>query len=105
MPPSENAQLKDLTEQVRQIKETVLLTLGDKDRPGVLMAKLDQVCEKVDDTHVICHGDPKQPGSGLLFRLDRIEQKHATWSRVLWTSVVAIIGVVAKGVWDLFHKA
>lgn len=102
MPPSGD---KQVNEQLREMRETMLLTLGDKDRPGVLLTKIDQLIEKVDNLHVVCHGDPKEPGSGLVFRLDRIEQKHATWSKVLWTSVVAIIGVVAKGVWDIFHKA
>ena len=101
MPPSGD---KQVNEQLREMRETMLLTLGDKDRPGVLLTKLDQLIEKVDNLHVLCHGDPKEPGSGLVFRLDRIEQKHATWSKVLWTSVVAVIGVVAKGVWDIFHK-
>jgi len=101
MPPSGD---KQVNEQLREMRETMLLTLGDKDRPGVLLTKIDQLIEKVDNLHVVCHGDPKEPGSGLVFRLDRIEQKHATWSKVLWTSVVAVIGVVAKGVWDIFHR-
>ena len=101
MPPSGD---KQVNEQLREMRETMLLTLGDKDRPGVLLTKIDQLIEKVDNLHVVCHGDAKEPGSGLVFRLDRIEQKHATWSKVLWTSVVAVIGVVAKGIWDIFHR-
>ena len=101
MPPSGD---KQVNEQLREMRETMLLTLGDKDRPGVLLTKIDQLIEKVDNLHVVCHGDPKEPGSGLVFRLDRIEQKHATWSKVLWTSVVAVIGVVAKGIWDIFNR-
>ena len=102
MPTSE---IKQVTDQLREMRETMLLTLGDKDRPGVLLARLDQLIEKVDNLHVLCHGDPKEPQMGLVYRLDRIEQKQATWSAVLWASVVTVIGVVAKGVWDMFHKA
>ncbi len=102
MPPSGD---KQVSEELRELRETIILALGNKSQPGVLLTKLDQLIEKVDNLHVLCHGDPKEPGSGLVFRLDRIEQKHATWSKVLWTSVVAVIGVVAKGVWDIFHKA
>lgn len=102
MPPSD---AKQVAEELREMRETMLVTLGNKDRPGVLLTKLDTLIEKVDNLHVLCHGEPKEPDKGLVFRLGQIEHKYATWSKVLWASVVAMIGVVAKGVWDFFSKS
>lgn len=97
--------LRELSADVKKLNETVLLALGDKDRPGVLMVKLEDVSKKVEQTQSIFHGDPGEPGSGVLARLDRVEQKHQTWSRIVWSMAVALIGVIVKHVWDVFHKS
>lgn len=96
--------IRAIATQLQEIRETILITLGDQSRAGVLMERIDLLVNKVDDLHVLIHGEPKQPERGLLFRLDRIEQKHQTWSKVLWTSVVTIVGCVAKAIWDLVSK-
>jgi hypothetical protein len=96
--------LRELSADVKKLNETVLLALGDKDRPGVLMVKLEDVSSKVDQTQEIFHGNPQNPGTGVLARLDRVEQKHQTWSKVVWSMMLALIGVIVKHVWDTFHK-
>lgn len=109
MPPANNdphvQALREVASDLKKLNETVLLALGDKDRPGVLMVKLEDVSKKVDQTQEIFHGDPQDPGSGVLTRLDRVEQKHKTWSKVVWSMAVALIGVIVKHVWDVFHKS
>lgn len=104
MPPT-NDSIRELSEQVRRLNDTILVTLGDGDRQGVLLVEVEKINQKLESTHIAIHGDAEKPGTGLASRMDRLEHQYAIWSKVLWTLLVTITGVVVKGVWDVFsHK-
>ena len=61
--------------------------------------RLEDMIRRHDD--LMIGGDKN---TGLMTRLDRIEQTIKSWDwnlKAIWT---AIIGIVAKALYDLFHK-
>lgn len=62
----------------------------DANQLKLIHEKLDRIAEKADLTHDLLTGG-KEPSRGIIVRLDRAERTVATFKKVVWACVSAVI--------------
>jgi len=66
----------------------------------LLKQEIHSLADEVRRTNHLITGNGT-PERGIVVRLDRLEQKNKTISRISWTAATALVGLVIHTVWNL----
>ena len=78
-----------------------ILSNKHDDNHAAMSSQIQTLSGKVSGLHEAINGKPDEPQSGMVVRLDRVEQRHATHSKAIWIAITAGIGSFVHAVWTM----